>query len=419
MRKKGDNLFANFFNSMNGGGDDGDGEDDIIDAMDYSEDDKELLKAARKKEREEQKKRTQDEREQAQQQQQQQSSKEKDGNSGTSEEDDDDDDDDGGDVLVTLKNKIKLLQYQLKCQQVNALKTLNSEIISLQFQLIEEFQTIPLYSSLIDLLNEKMKSFRQNTKQIKTLPSVVTTTSVASSSSQKGSTTSTEVSNNIKECLFSFIAECIDNSLFLFRNALMASSSSASTSASATVTEEERKKKSLLKHQIHSYFHWMFITLLNGENVYDILYQKVNNEENSRKKLVFLVKYLEKEFQDEEEEPLLTEAKETGASVEEELKEGKDKESLENDESKETEEKEQKKEDISSSPSPSSSTKLLRGVLPKIGLFPDYRSKLFYFGSLVDLSSIYHIIQSEFPIKLNEIIEEWNETTTSLSILQS
>jgi curved DNA-binding protein CbpA len=368
MKKAGNDknsAFSSFFQGMNADGmmD----EEDIIDSMDYCDEDKELLKKMKRQEKDEQQRKRENPNSEDDDDEDGEEKKEKDpleelfGSKKKSSAGDDGDEDEGGtNALLDLKNKIKLLQYQLKCQQVNALKTLNTDILTIQTQLMEEFGNVPLYNNLVDLLNDKMKSFRVMTKQ------------------HKSSLVSNNHNHNIKECIFSFIAECVDNSLFLFRNSLLASSSSSAIrrwngkntsshlvpSSSDTAEVDFSQRKQFLNEKIFYYFSWMFITLLNNDNVYEVFYQFIHSESpptNARDKLKFLKLYLNKTL-------------------------------LSEDELREQEGSERKNR-----------------KLPKVALFPDYRSKLFYFGSFIDMNSLYSILLQEFPTKLNEIIEEWED----------
>ncbi len=372
------NIFSAFFSSMSGTGDDN-LDDEIIDQMDYCDEDKEMLKQARRKEREEQTKRN--------------NKDDKDGGESNDEEGNnkesnpfgnDDDGAEGGDVLNSLKNKIKLLQYQLQCQQINALKALNSDLITIQSQLMEEFQAVPLYSSFSDLLNDKLPSFRSSTRQLK--------------SSQLLHGGAKDKAGSIQESVFSLIAECVDNSLFLFRNTIMTVDefylervnlsrdfvdedednysedddendmfdefddiydfdlSNNNKKKKKRAKKEDRKKKltfeEIISEKIRYYFAWLFcITFLNQENVQEMMINTCQQKNYS-----LLSSYLSVSSSSEDK------------SLE--------KESLEK---------------------------------VRIALLPDYRSKLLYFGSLVDMNQVISILQHELPTKLHDIIEEWNE----------
>lgn len=139
-----------------------------------------------------------------------------------------------------LKEKIRTLQMQLKVQHVQALQTLNSEVVILQTQIYQELKALPFVTSIESLfVNNRQK---QRCSHAKHQQDII----------------------EFKASLFTLLAELIDSSCHALKTDVARSIHLLRYAAPFLESNDDldRDRRSL----IEKHFHWICIVFANGSS---------------------------------------------------------------------------------------------------------------------------------------------------------
>ena len=202
---------------------------------DYCEEDREALRKCREERREEDRRNCQ-----------RQGGDSNNNNSGgkrdSSNEEGSDEHKAGGNSINDLKEKIRTLQMQLKVQHVQALQTLNSEVVILQTQIYQELQALPFVTSIESLfVNNRQKRCSHAKHQQDII--------------------------EFKASLFTLLAELIDSSCHALKTDIARSIHLLRYAAPFLESTSDgggldRDRRSL----IEKHFHWICIVFANGSS---------------------------------------------------------------------------------------------------------------------------------------------------------
>lgn len=200
---------------------------------DYCEEDREALRKCRAERMEEQ--------EQQRKAEQQRREKEK----AEKKEEDGEGEDSAEKGLNDLKEKIRMLQVQLKVQHVQALQTMNSEVLTLQQQILQELKSIPFVTSVESLFTNEV-----NDKIL-----------AANVKIKKNSKNNGGKALDYRSSVLSLVAEFLDGACTSLRNDLTENDESNEwLLALAGKEAPDRSRRSLL----HKHLSWVKIVLADG-----------------------------------------------------------------------------------------------------------------------------------------------------------
>jgi hypothetical protein len=148
-----------------------------------------------------------------------------------------------GDSLDDLKDKIRLLQVQLKVQHVQALQNMNSEVVLLQTQILKELQALPFVTSLDSLFVHNCASLlKPRTEGV----------------SPRKSTEEDAQPKDFKTSLLTLVAELVDSACHAIRSDVLAAS--AAVAANISTADKSQSPRALLDQHLG----WMRIVLADG-----------------------------------------------------------------------------------------------------------------------------------------------------------
>lgn len=248
--------------------------------------------------------------------------------------------------LDDLKDKIRLLQVQLKVQHVQALQSMNSEVVTLQAQIIKELQALPFVTSLDALFTENSASLLKP-RPVVAEPTASVSSAGADDSDGTGSGGSGAESKDFKTSLLTLLAELVDSACHAIRSDLLAISSATS---SATASKE----------LLDQHLGWMRIVLADGSTY-------------CKTQLDAVVAALVEQANGH------ADASSTGTDTEKAAAAG-------------------------TAPAGNKDE-----VAMRLALLPDYRAKTLYLASLVDLAAVQDIIGPQLLQRLEEILLEGKE----------
>lgn len=250
--------------------------------------------------------------------------------------------------LDDLKDKIRLLQVQLKVQHVQALQSMNSEVVLLQGQIIKELQALPFVTSVESLFTDSARMKK-----------------AASKTDDK----------DFKTSLLTLVADLIDSACHALRNDLLAP---LPGSGSPTTPPSSPVKPVSPRTRLDSHLGWMRIVLADGSSF-------------SKTHLDSVAAALAEQQQ----------AATGVASAEEEDASG-------NSEHADDTESDL---NSASAPAATSTEADPRSddVSMRLALLPDYRAKTLYMASLVDIAAVHDIIGPQLLQRLEEILLEGKE----------
>lgn len=260
--------------------------------------------------------------------------------------------------LDDLKDKIRLLQVQLKVQHVQALQSMNSEVVLLQGQIMKELQALPFVTSMESLFTASSKKPAQGSAQGSTL---------AKDSSVED--------KDYKTSLLTLVADLVDSACHALRHDLLSVHTKtyvdtpSQSVASIADGAEADAKPSTPQDLLDQHLGWMRIVLADGSAF-------------SKAQLNAVVSALAAQAGQTADAATGVDTADAGAST------------------------------TASSPPPVTEDE----VSMRLALLPDYRAKTLYLASLVDLSAVQDIIGPQLLQRLEEILMEGRECISRANI---
>ena len=264
--------------------------------------------------------------------------------------------------LDDLKDKIRLLQVQLKVQHVQALQSMNSEVVLLQGQIIKELQALPFVTSVESLFTDSAR-----VKKTASVPSA----------------TSTEEPRDFKTSILTLVADLIDSACHALRNDLLSPPPSPASPSSFTSSDNATGSVMDPRDRLNVHFGWMKIVLADGssfskthlDSVAAALAEQASTAVSADSEVSA------SESAVEEGVPLVPSVSSTPVAT------------LEG----------------SAAPATEASTTSEEEVSMRLALLPDYRAKTLYLASLVDIAAVHDIIGPQLLQRLEEILLEGKE----------
>jgi hypothetical protein len=251
-----------------------------------------------------------------------------------------------GDSLDDLKDKIRLLQVQLKVQHVQALQNMNSEVVLLQTQILKELQALPFVTSLDSLFVHNCASLlKPRTEGV--------------SKAHSKSTEEDAQPKDFKTSLLTLVAELVDSACHAIRSDVLAAS--AAVAADISTADKSQSPRELLDQHLG----WMRIVLADGST------------------------YCKTQL-DAVVEALVEQQRSVGGSPT-------------------TEGASAASESAGQTSSASAATSQPEEVSMRLALLPDYRAKALYLASLVDMATVQDILGPQLLQRLEEILLEGRE----------
>jgi hypothetical protein len=251
-----------------------------------------------------------------------------------------------GDSLDDLKDKIRLLQVQLKVQHVQALQNMNSEVVLLQTQILKELQALPFVTSLDSLFVHNCASLLK--------PRAEGASKVDSKSTEEDAQ-----SKDFKTSLLTLVAELVDSACHSIRSDVLAAS--AAVAANISTADKSQSPRELLDQHLG----WMRIVLADGST------------------------YCKTQL-DAVVEALVEQQRSVGGSPT-------------------TEGASAASESSGQTSSAGAATPQPEEVSMRLALLPDYRAKALYLASLVDMATVQDILGPQLLQRLEEILLEGRE----------
>lgn len=286
--------------------------------------------------------------------------------------------------LDDLKDKIRLLQVQLKVQHVQALQSMNSEVVLLQGQIMKELQALPFVTSMESLFTASSKKPAKGSAQGSTLAKEA---SRGGGGDGAGAGAGTGEERDYKTSLLTLVADLVDSACHALRNDLLDVHTNTSIStnnitpvdsttddnAAAASVLAEKKAATTPQGLLDQHLGWMRIVLADGSAF-------------SKAQLNAVVSALAAQAAGDAESTVDIDGTIPSAA-----------------------------DGASSAPSNSAPT-CEAEVSMRLALLPDYRAKTLYLASLVDLTAVQDIIGPQLLQRLEEILLEGKECISRSNI---